>query len=91
MTLTENNEEDSSDDKDLVQLGIATTSTATTTAEKLKEAIDAEVFSSDPSTLEHFGFSNVKSIKEVINLLGLYQGLLIHLPNQPNTETVQGW
>lgn len=53
------------------------------TAEKLKEAVDADVFPSDPLTLEHFGFSKVKTIEEEINLHDLYQGLLIHLHNPP--------
>ena len=81
MTLTGNDERDS----------IATKSAATTTAEKLKEAVDADVFPSDPSTREHFGFSRASTMEEETNLLGLYQGLLLHLPNPPSTKTVQCW
>ena len=91
MTLTGNDEERSSDDEGLVHLDVATASAATTTAEILKEAVDADVFPSDTLTRNHFGFSKVNSIEEETNLLGLYQGLLIHLPNPPSTKTVQDW
>lgn len=76
MTLTRNDERDS----------IATNSAATTTAEKLKEAVDAEIFPSDPLTREHFGFSRASTMKEETKLLGSYQGLLIHLPDPPSTR-----
>ena len=62
MTLTGGDERDS----------IATTSAATTTAEKLKEAVDADVFPSDPLTREHFGFTRTRTMEEETNLLGLY-------------------
>ncbi|KAF6238331.1 hypothetical protein HO173_003611 [Letharia columbiana] len=91
MTLIGKNEERSSDDKGLVHLDVATTSAATTIAEKLKGAVDAEVSPSNPLTREHFGFIKVNTVEEKTILLGLYQGLLIHLPNPPCTETVQGW
>ncbi|KAL9076897.1 MAG: hypothetical protein Q9161_000530 [Pseudevernia consocians] len=64
-------EEDSSDDKGLVDLDVGTTSAAITTAEKLKEAVDADVSPSDPLMREHFGFINVNTIGEETNLLGL--------------------
>ena len=92
MTLTGNGEERSSDDESLVHLDVATASAATITAEKLKEAVEADVFPSDPLTRKHFGFSKANSIEEETNLLGLYQGLLIHdLPNPPSTKTIQDW
>lgn len=68
-----------------------TNSAATTTAEKLMEAAKADLVPSDPLTREHFGFNRASTIKEESNLLGLYQGLLIHLPDPPSTKTVQGW
>lgn len=91
MTPTGNDEEASSSDNGLVFLDTATIAAATTTAEKLKEAVDADLFPSDPMTREHFGFSKVNTIEEETYLFGLYQGLLIHLPNPPCAETVQGW
>ena len=68
-----------------------TNSAAKSTAERLKEAIDADVFPSDPLTREHFGFSRASTVEEETNLLALYQGLLIHLPDPPSTKTLQGW
>ena len=82
MTIAENHRGD---------LDVATTPPITTTAENLKEAVDWDEIPSDPLTREQFGFSKVDSIEEESKLLGLYQGFLIHLPNPPSTETVQGW
>lgn len=78
-TLTGDNEKD------------FTKSAAKTTAEILKEAVDADMLPSDSLTREHFGFNRASTVREESNLLGLYQGLLIHLPNPPSTRTVQGW
>lgn len=76
------------DNQDLLD---SNTAPATTTAEKLKEAVNADVLPSGPLTIEHYGFSEANTIEEKTNLLDLYQGLLIHLPNPPSTTTVQDW
>lgn len=64
---------------------------ATSTAKKLKEAVDADEFPLDSLTREHFGFSKVDSIEEESCLLGLYQGLLLLLSDPPSIKTIQGW
>lgn len=66
-------------------------SAATTTAEKLKEAAKADLIPSDPLTRDHFGFNRASTVEEESNLLGLYRGLLILLPDPPSTKTVQLW
>ena len=82
MTITKNQEED---------LNVANTLPTATTAKRLIEAAKWDEILSDPLTREQFGFSKVDSIDEESKLLGLYQGLFIHLPSPPSTETVQGW
>ena len=82
MTIAENHGGD---------LNVATTPPIMTTAEELREAVDWDEIPSHPLTREQFGFSKVDNIEEESKVLGLYQGLLIHLPNPPSTETVQGW
>ena len=91
MTLTGKDEEASSKVYGLVHLDTATTAAATKTAEKIEEAVDADVFPPNPLTQERLGFSKVDKIEEESNLLALYRGLLIHLSNPLCTETVQGW
>lgn len=54
-----------------MDLDVGTTSAATTTAEELKEAVDADDFPSDPLMRERFGFIKVNTIGEETNLLGL--------------------
>ena len=62
-----------------------------TTAQILHDAVFSDMIPSDPLTREHFGFSKVDSYEEETCLLGLCQGLLMHLPSRPSLETVQGW
>ena len=62
-----------------------------TTAEKLKEAVDADEFPFDPLTRQQFGFAKVNSHEEETCVLGLYIGLFNHLPWPPTPNTVQGW
>ena len=82
MTITENHGGD---------VNVATTLPKATTAEKLIEAAKWDEIPSDTLTREQFGFNKVDSIEEESKLLGLYQGLFIHLPSPPSSETVQGW
>ena len=70
----------------------ATAAEGITTAQILHDAVFADKIPTDPLTRDHFGFSKVNSYEEESCLLGLYQGLLMHLPlRRPTLETVQGW
>ena len=70
---------------------LVTAADSITTVQILHGAVIRDMIPSDPLTREHFGFSNVDSYEEETCLLGLYQGLLLHLPLCPSLETVQGW
>lgn len=83
MTLRANDVETSLD---------GNTSAATTTAEKITKKLSTLAFHHRIRlTLEYHGFSKVDTIKEKATLLGLYQGLLIHLPNPPSIKTLYSW
>lgn len=81
--------DDQADDKD--SENPAKTAYSITTAQVLQGAAFKDLIPTDPLTREHFGFSKVNSDEEETCLLGLYQGLLMHLPARPTLETAQGW
>ena len=62
-----------------------------TSAELLLEALIADKFPTHPVVRDDFGFNKVSNQEEETCMLGLYQGLMIGLPNPPSVETLQGW
>lgn len=62
-----------------------------TPAEKLTHSLMVDKIPVDPVVREVFGFSKANNREEESCLLGLYQGLLLYLPDPPSEEDVQSW